>query len=126
MKPDIKIDAEAGVIYGKRGRPVTHHNPQGYVQVRFKERYFGLAHRLIWESVHGPIPAGLQINHKNGVKSDNRIANLEAVTASENTLHAYRSGLARADGENNGRFSHGMDVGRFHRSRLTSATPEDA
>lgn len=33
---------------------------------------------------------GLQINHKNGVRSDNRMENLEWCTASENTLHAYR------------------------------------
>lgn len=66
-----------------------------------------MAHRMVWESVHGPIPPGKEINHINGIKSDNRIANLEAVTPSENTKHAYRIGLKDASGTNNGRYKHG-------------------
>lgn len=48
------------------------------------------AHRLAWAAFNGLIPDDLQINHKNGVKHDNRLDNLEIVTQSENTKHAFR------------------------------------
>ena len=52
-------------------------------------------HQLVVEAFVGPIPCGLQVNHKSGVKSDNRLENLETVTPRENVAHAYRLGLAR-------------------------------
>lgn len=38
-------------------------------------------------------PAALTVNHKNGTPGDDRISNLEWTTYSENTKHAYSSGL---------------------------------
>lgn len=46
------------------------------------------AHRLVWARFNGPIPDGLTINHKNGVKDDNRLENLELATYSEQRTHA--------------------------------------
>ena len=67
------------------------------------------AHRLMWEAFKGQIPNDLQMNHKNGIKHDNRFENLEIVTASENTVHAHKVlgytpvGNKQAAGSKNGR-----------------------
>ena len=50
------------------------------------------AHRLVWHVANGPIPNGLQINHINLDKQDNRLTNLELVTASQNIRHSYDNG----------------------------------
>jgi len=41
-------------------------------------------HRVIWEMLNGKIPKGLQIDHINRVRDDNRIENLRLVTGSVN------------------------------------------
>ena len=95
------IDPDAGFAYGKRGRKIQKMS-QRYI--RAERRGFGrFVHVMVWEAVNGPIPDGMQINHKNGVRTDNRLSNRELVTPSENTLHAYRLRLRSAVGEKNGR-----------------------
>ena len=41
-------------------------------------------HRFVWEAIKGPIPEDFEINHKNRIKTDNRIKNLELVTHQQN------------------------------------------
>lgn len=51
-------------------------------------------HRLIMEAFC-PVPnqKNLIVNHKNGIKTDNHIWNLEWATQSENGIHAFQTGL---------------------------------
>lgn len=41
-------------------------------------------HRLVWIWHYGNIPVGLEIDHINWVRDDNRIENLQLLTKSEN------------------------------------------
>jgi hypothetical protein len=43
-----------------------------------------MAHRLVYELLVGPIPAGLEIDHKDNNKTNNRPENLQTVTGLEN------------------------------------------
>ena len=68
----------------------------GYYQVGLHKnsiQKFYLVHRLVWETFNGTIPEGLQVNHINEVKSDNRLSNLNLMTAKENTN--YGTGIKR-------------------------------
>ena len=41
-------------------------------------------HRMVWECYHGLIPKGLQIDHIQQDKADNRLVNLQLLTPKEN------------------------------------------
>lgn len=60
---------------------------KGYYQVwlcknSIKKKYF--VHRLVWIAFNGRIPEGYEVNHINEVKTDNRLSNLNLMTAKEN------------------------------------------
>lgn len=44
----------------------------------------------------------IQVNHKNGIKTDNNIDNLEYVTLHENILHSWINGLSKGKYKNVG------------------------
>ncbi len=93
-----RVNADEGSVYG-RGRSLAAWRPIGVLRAGYMRLRIGFkgpsvsAHRVIWESVHGPSDLTLTINHKNGVKTDNRIENLELVTNRDNVIHAFETGL---------------------------------
>ena len=73
----------------------------GYVQVILCDEdhkpHTKLLHRIIAEAFCEQEDGETEVNHKNGIKDDNRADNLEWVTRSENLEHAYREGLMPND-----------------------------
>ena len=88
-------------------RLINRKDHDGYIYIGFtyNGKVMGiLAHRAIWIYFNGEIPEGLEINHKQGIKDDNRLNNFELVTHLEQMIHAHKMGLVKnAKGENNGR-----------------------
>lgn len=68
---------------------------KGYPQVRFRKgaTHARLVHRIVAKAFIEIIDGCNQVNHKNGLKIDNRVSNLEWVNNSQNQLHAYKNGL---------------------------------
>ena len=52
-------------------------------------------HREVWSECKGPIPKGYIVHHKNGDKTDNRLENLELMSAADHCRHhSPRTGTA--------------------------------
>lgn len=72
-------------------------NLDGYLCVSLKNNVDGkyrakVVHRLVALSFYSP-DNGLIVNHKNGIKTDNRPEYLEYVTKQQNAQHAIDTGL---------------------------------
>lgn len=97
----LNYDANTGdFIWGKRkkvgkaaeGRRAGYLLPAGYRVIRLHgKKYY--AHRIAWLLHSGAWPKG-DIDHINGIPSDNRICNLRDVSASENLQNQHRAPIS--------------------------------
>lgn len=88
-KPHNTKEAHAiSIRYDKSGRP--------YSYTKVKDSLWVLTHRLVWESIYGPIPKGYVVRFKDGNNLNIHIENLECIPMREN---AIRNSIQRFPGE---------------------------
>ena len=90
---DYVLDEE-GNIYGKSGKLLSQFTKDGrYLFVNLcndGEMVQESVHRLMWIYHKGEIPYNMTIDHINGDKQDNRLVNLQLLTACDNSRKSNR------------------------------------
>lgn len=85
-----------GHIVKRKGKILKPFDARGYEMITVTDGYirkYVYVHRLIAEAFIPNPNRTRGINHKNGIKSDNSINNLEWATQKENIQHAKKIGL---------------------------------
>jgi len=105
-----KVDIGLGLVTTKNGI-AEQENRFGYkkISTTFKGKHHNFFIHQIIAVAGGLCPVNKTINHKNGNKRDNRIANLEVISFKKNIKHAHETGLIKQSGD------------RSHFSKLTKS-----
>jgi hypothetical protein len=94
---DMEVKYPTGTVRIQKGRILKPGSNMGYPRVNLckdKKVSVKLVHRLVAEAFLPNADNKKEVNHIDGVKSNACVDNLEWVTSSENSKHAFRTGLS--------------------------------
>ena len=77
------IVRDDGTIKNKFGNVIGTKKLNGYITVTLNGKQL-LAHRIVWKAFNGEIPEGMEVDHINTIRDDNRLENLRLTTPKEN------------------------------------------
>lgn len=92
----------------KIGQQAGSATDRGYRQIRINSKQYK-EHRIIWIYFNGDIPDGMQIDHINMIRNDNRIENLRVVFQSINRLNTNSKNITKYN-RTNGEITY---IGRY-------------
>lgn len=88
----INYNIDEGIIFTPKGTNGTVCSSTGYLRVKINKKVLQV-HQILSVIYYGKKCIGMQINHINGNKLDNRKENLELLTREQNIKHAWLTGL---------------------------------
>ena len=111
LRKNYCYDGKKGLLVNRKtGKEIIgSKNRLGYVKVHFLlgcESYYILYHRLIWAYFHCRYPT-MQLDHINGIKTDNKIGNLREATQTQNNLNMVHPWKPNKDSGYTGVCKHG-------------------
>jgi len=83
----------SGKVIGERGREIRGRDRDGYIVcqlIHSDKKYEVKSHRLAWYLHYGKLPSN-NIDHKDGVRTNNKIDNLRDVTQQQNTFNISKA-----------------------------------
>lgn len=79
-----------GTSASRHTGPITTKDGRGYLTVKVDGRQVNV-HRVLWIMRHGPIPAGMYVDHRDGDKLNNADGNLRVASPEENNRNRRMS-----------------------------------
>ena len=117
-----------GNIYSYRKKQILkpQKHEHGYLRIGLQKKnredvHYFYVHRLVAEAFILNLDQKPQVNHKNGIKDDNRVENLEWVTNSENVRHAIQIGLFGPQSHSHGKKVKCIETGNIYPSAQDAA-----
>lgn len=97
---DIHLFSNHGRVKNIESGKILDPKPTPYIYFRIPKSTKNIfVHRIVTEifsdDKHKSTDPNYVVNHKNGIKTDNHISNLEFLTHSQNSKHAHDNGLAK-------------------------------